>query len=90
MDYSGKSAIVTARAQRKGAAIWQSCDGERLAPEIVATETLDAISRGDFLIVAHPTARAAAERRWQSIDQALARGSWASLRALNLVGRAGR
>jgi len=43
-----------------------------LAPEIVARETLDAIGRGEFLIVTHPTAYPAAERRWQEIDHAFA------------------
>ena len=43
-----------------------------LDPAIVARETLDAVARGAFLIVTHPTARAAAEKRWQDIDQAFA------------------
>lgn len=43
-----------------------------LSPETVAREALDAISRGEFLIVTHPTARAAAARRWEMIDHAFA------------------
>ncbi len=43
-----------------------------LDPMIVARETLDAIADGAFLIVSHPTARAAAEKRWQEIETAFA------------------
>ncbi len=43
-----------------------------LSPDIVAEETLAAIAKGDFLIVTHPTARGAAERRWEVIDAAFA------------------
>lgn len=43
-----------------------------LAPEVIAEETLQAIAHGDFLIVTHPTAHAAARRRWEAIDHAFA------------------
>lgn len=56
------------RAKSMGAAIM----AKGLSPDIVAAETLDAISRGEFLIVTHPSARAAAQKRWQDIDTAFA------------------
>ena len=58
---SDRSQAVAAAVMAKG-----------LSPGIVAEETLAAIGRGEFLIVTHPTARAAAERRWQAIDAAFA------------------
>ena len=56
------------RAKAMGAAIM----AKGLDPAIVARETLEAIERGEFLIVTHPTARAAAQRRWQEIETAFA------------------
>lgn len=61
-------AVRSARAKAMGAAVM----AKGLDPEIVAAETLEAIGRGAFLIVTHPSARAAAEKRWQVIDHAFA------------------
>lgn len=58
----------SARAKAMGAAVM----AKGLDPEIVAAETLEAIGQGAFLIVTHPSARAAAEKRWQEIDTAFA------------------
>lgn len=47
--------------------------GKGMSASDVATATLDAIAREDFLIVTHANARAAAEKRWLEIDTAFAR-----------------
>lgn len=63
-DWASKSERATA--------LGNAVMAKGLDPAIVARETLEAISRGEFLIVTHPTARAAAERRWEAIDHAFA------------------
>lgn len=61
-----------ARRSERALEVGRAVMARGLAPETVAAETLDAIARGAFLIVTHPTARAAAERRWQAIEHAFA------------------